>query len=100
MHNNAVANASFLTASRQIEENLDSVVDHGNDDELFIASYLQGHFAVISKPLEVDPEASVAKLDAEVTQSLKSAFSNRELEAEDQDKVWSMWSQQIQQVSA
>ena len=98
MQNPTTADPSFLDAVTQIEQNLDSVVDHGNDDELFIASYLQGHFAVISKPLEVEPEASLEILDKAITTSLQEAFANQELEADDQQKVWTLWQQQVAQV--
>lgn len=85
------ADATFIAAVTHIEQALDSVVDHGSDDELFIASYLQGHFAVISRPMEVDPQASVAQLDAAVTASLDDAFANRELEPEDANQVRQLW---------
>ena len=97
MQTSPLADNSFIQQSQQIEQALDSVVDHGSDDELFIASYLQGHFAVISKPLEMDEQASLSKLDEAVTKSLTDAFANNELEADDQQKVFFLWQRLVSQ---
>lgn len=97
MHTTPLAPADYLVASQHIEAALDSVVDHGDDDELFTASYLQGHFAVISKPLEMEPEASLQSLNEAVTQSLNTAFANNELDPDDQQKVWALWSHLVTQ---
>ncbi|WP_137166518.1 YfcL family protein [Salinimonas lutimaris] len=94
-----LADNSFMQQSQHIEQALDAVVDHGNDDELFIASYLQGHFAVISKPLEMDEQASLAKLNDAVTASLADAFANNELEADDQQKVHALWQRLVEQAA-
>lgn len=53
MHYPAAASTAFIDYIGQIESALDSVVDHGSDEELFIASYLQGHFAVIARQQEM-----------------------------------------------
>ena len=74
-----------------LETALDKVVDEGNDDELFIASYLQGHLALIAKPMEVEQGATLAQLDKRLQKSLKDAFENNELEANDQEKVSVLW---------
>ena len=47
----AAAPESVVNAIADIEASLDDVVNHGSDDELFIASYLQGHFAVEARQL-------------------------------------------------
>ncbi|MBO1255124.1 YfcL family protein [Alteromonas sp. 5E99-2] len=83
--------AVFLNQVMALESALDSVVDTGTDEELFIASYLQGHVAVIAKPMEVEPGASLPLLNEKVLSSLHSAFDNNELESGDQKRVLALW---------
>jgi len=91
-----------LTTSSQIENELttfiekterylDQVVEHGNDQELFIASYLQGHFAVVAGQSQVQSMTLVAQLSELMDASLNNAFENNELVAEDQQQVFSLW---------
>ncbi|MEQ5808376.1 YfcL family protein [Alteromonas sp. NFXS44] len=87
----AAAPTEFIGQSGHIEDALDGVVDHGSDDELFIASYLQGHFAVIARQQEMQPDASLATLDEAMQGSLQAAFDNKELEDEDQRLVMALW---------
>lgn len=75
----------------KIESQLDDVVNHGSDEDLFIASYLQGHFMVVARPLEVEPDATIETLDEGMRKSFINAFRNRELDEDDQDKVLAMW---------
>lgn len=75
----------------KIEAALDDVVNHG-DDELFIASYLQGHFAVESRQLEMKESATIKQLDENMTTSLERAFANNELEKDDAKLVNALWS--------
>lgn len=84
-------NKQFIEQVIAIEQQLDSVVEHGSDDELFIASYLQGHLALIAKPMEIMPAPSIAILDNAVKDSLLQAFDNAELEVADQQKVYALW---------
>ena len=53
----AAAPESVVNAIADIEASLDDVVNHGSDDELFIASYLQGHFAVEARQIEMQEDA-------------------------------------------
>lgn len=76
----------------KIEAALDDVVNHGDDDELFIASYLQGHFAVESRQLEMKENATMNQLDENMTTSLEHAFANNELEQDDAKRVNALWS--------
>ena len=41
MQQQVKASDEFVTAVEKIDSALDGVVDHGSDDDLFIASYLQ-----------------------------------------------------------
>ncbi|MBU3023312.1 YfcL family protein [Aestuariibacter sp. A3R04] len=91
MHYPAAATSAFIHSIGKIEAALDSVVDQGSDDELFIASYLQGHFAVVARQLEMDPDASIASLDEAMRGSLTSAFDNQELDEADQQSVILLW---------
>lgn len=91
MQQQVKASDSFVRAVERIDSALDAVVDHGSDDELFIASYLQGHFAVEARKLELDESASIEKLNSVMQQSLDQAFSNNELAPEDQQAVAALW---------
>ncbi|MDG6097045.1 YfcL family protein [Alteromonas sp. ZYF713] len=91
MQQQVKASDEFVTVVEKIDSALDGVVDHGSDDELFIASYLQGHFAVEARKLELDETASVEKLSQTMQQSLEQAFANNELEPADQQAVAVLW---------
>jgi len=86
-----VASQQFVQAITVIENKLDNAVDEGCDDTLFLSSYLQGHFAVIARQLEMNRDASLPMLDEAMQQSLNSAFANNELEQDDQERVYSLW---------
>ncbi|QJR82222.1 YfcL family protein [Alteromonas pelagimontana] len=91
------ADSEFIDAVTHIESRLDGVVDHGNDDELFLASYLQGHFAVIARKQEMDAQATVATLHTEMQQSLDAAFARGELEIVDQQRVVALWQKLVRE---
>jgi hypothetical protein len=88
----AAAPQEVVNAIAKIEASLDDVVNHGSDDELFIASYLQGHFAVEARQLEMHADASLTLLDEKMMDSLNSAFNNKELEGDDAAQVKQLWS--------
>ncbi|WP_420933242.1 YfcL family protein [Alteromonas sp. A081] len=87
----AAAPHNVVEKIAKIEAALDDVVNHGDDDELFIASYLQGHFAVESRQLEMKENASIAQLDENMMLSLERAFANNELEKGDATLVKALW---------
>ena len=95
----ADAPAEVVEAIAKIESALDDVVNHGSDDELFIASYLQGHFAVESRQLEMQQDATLALLNTQIRSSLESAFANNELEADDAKQVSALWERLFSQVN-
>ena len=74
-----------------IEQNLDGVVDSGSDDDLFYASYLQGHFSVVASQLLQNNEPALNDLHAQMQTSLDKAFANNELEEHDQEQVIALW---------
>ena len=84
----AVALNSFI---QRTESYLDQVVEHGNDQELFIASYLQGHFAVEAGKSQVQGMTKVEQLAGLMNISLTNAFVNNELDVDDQKQVLSLW---------
>ncbi|MDB2331164.1 YfcL family protein [Alteromonas sp.] len=75
----------------RIEAALDDVVNHGSDDELFIASYLQGHFAVEARQVEMQSDGSLAMLNEKMRDSLGRAFENNELDNSDAARVTQLW---------
>ena len=87
----AAAPQDVVEKIAKIEAALDDVVNHGDDDELFIASYLQGHFAVESRQLEMKENATMNQLDDNMTTSLERAFANNELEKDDAKLVNALW---------
>ncbi|GEA06645.1 hypothetical protein KUL42_14060 [Alteromonas sp. KUL42] len=95
----ADAPTEVVEAIAKIESALDDVVNHGSDDELFIASYLQGHFAVESRQLEMQQDATLTLLNTKMCNSLESAFANNELEAEDAKQVRALWERLFSQVN-
>lgn len=93
-------NNNFEQLVLNIEGQLDGVVDTGSDDELFTASYLQGHFAVEASRLLADETATATMLDEKMTLSLQSAFDNNELESADQNLVWALWNRLLSGATA
>lgn len=87
----AAAPQSVVEKIAKIESALDDVVNHGSDDELFIASYLQGHFAVEARQLEMQENATITLLDEKMQESLQQAFANNELEGDDAARVSALW---------
>ena len=80
--------SSFI---QRTETYLDEVVEHGDDQQLFIASYLQGHFAVEAGQSQVQGMTQVTQLNELMHVSLARAFANSELVADDQQQVLSLW---------
>lgn len=77
------------------EEKLDEYVVSGSDEELFIASYLHGHFSLAVSQTLQSQKQSTDELNKVMQANLQSAFDNNELESSDQKKVFAMWSSLI-----
>lgn len=73
-----------------IEAQLDMIVDSGTDDELFIASYFHGHFSLAVSQVPDDVDDKMVFLRQTLIANLNDAFVNRELEATDQQKIWTL----------
>lgn len=84
-------NTPLETFIQQTEAYLDNVVEHGDDQALFIASYLQGHFAVAAGQSQVRHMTQVSQLAELMDDSLAAAFDNNELLDEDQQQVLKLW---------
>ncbi|MGJ8682208.1 YfcL family protein [Paraglaciecola sp.] len=87
----SVRQSELSTFISDVEQKLDQVVVDGSDQQLFISSYLQGHFAVMAGQSQVQDMTKVSQLDELMQNSLQQAFSNNELEPEDQQQVWDLW---------
>lgn len=76
---------------QKTERYLDQVVEHGDDQALFIASYLQGHFAVEAGQSQVQGMTQVEQLSQLMDISLNNAFNNNELMDGDKEQVLNLW---------
>lgn len=97
-YDNSTQDTDFELGIEHIQKKLDHVVEWGSDDELFISSYLHGHFSLAVSHAELSEQKTLQQLNKIVTESLEAAFANNELEANDQQKVSGLWSQLIAQV--
>jgi len=89
MQVDATQNGFWPTVER-IEQFFDTAADTLNDEELFAAGYLQGHFAVVVSRLQsvsAHPEA----LHQAMLANLDTAFAANELAADDQVMVSALW---------
>lgn len=80
----------------QAQVYLDGVVVNGSDHELFIASYLTGHFAVVVGQAQIENDTaldkmSMPRLNEMMLNSLHAAFLNNELEKAEQHHVLELW---------
>lgn len=75
----------------------DQVVEDGTDQELFVASYLNGHFSLaVSQAIKMAAPDLVV-LDQIMQESLKNAFDNQELSEQDQLQTLALWRQLYRQ---
>lgn len=89
---------AFDTFVDYVEQELDKVVVLGSDEELFIASYLHGHFSLAVSQILQSQQHTLEKLSDKVNVSLQDAFDNKELERSDQQKVVALWSNLLKTV--
>jgi hypothetical protein len=81
----------FEQKGAQIERYLDDVVIEGSDQELFIASYLSGHFSLMVSRAELEKDWAHGGLNQLMLASLNAAFSQNELPDEEQKQVFFLW---------
>ena len=84
---------SFERFVNQTEQALGAVVDNGSDQQLFIASYLHGHFSLVTAQRVSAGCLDLHKLDQTLSSSLQRAFADNELEEADQLEVVALWSE-------
>ncbi len=70
---------------------IDSMVEHGSDDELFAGGYLRGHLTLAAAEAEAAGETSLDALSRYVLESLERAIKAGELSPPDQVLVRNMW---------
>lgn len=70
---------------------LDGVVVDGSDQELFIASYLTGHFSLVTSNALALDDYSLKAIDTYMQTSLEKAYANNEVEGQDQVQVSALW---------
>jgi len=91
---NKVSSQNYLEETiRQIENTLHGVVENDDDQALFIASYLHGHFDLVVSQVLATAEPTALALDEKMRSSLQMAFDNNELVTRDQQQVLDLWSQ-------
>jgi hypothetical protein len=75
----------------KVENRLNTVVENGDDNELFIASYFHGHFSLAASQVNPKHPDPYYALDVILTDNLREAFVNGELTEPDQALVWALW---------
>lgn len=70
---------------------IDDMVEHATDDELFAGGYLQGHLTLAVAELEQSGDHSVEALHNRVEESIRQAISVGELTPPDQVLVLETW---------
>lgn len=83
--------ATFESLLDEMQLQFDSVVDSGTDQELFISGYLSGHFTLVASQCCLNGLTTLKQLNEQMLLSLQTAFSNGELESDDQQQVLVFW---------
>lgn len=87
----SVFDSSVSSLVDAIDEFLFEPVENGSEDDLFIASYLHGHFSVVAAGVADDHQSPLSAMDEGMKSSLEKAFSNNEVTLEDAEKVSALW---------
>jgi hypothetical protein len=81
----------FIDKADKMQAHLDSFIVDGSDHELFIASYLHGHFDVavanVEKLIEQGENNPILTLQVTLDKQLQNAFENNELGTSDAEQV-------------
>lgn len=81
----------FETAIDLCQQQFDAVVDSGTDEDLFISSYLAGHFDLIVGQALMNQDYAFERLNRQLIQSLNNAFSSDNLSTHEQEKTTQLW---------
>ncbi|AFJ46325.1 YfcL family protein [Shimwellia blattae] len=79
---------------------IDKMVEHASDDELFASGYLRGHLTLAVAELEQHGEPTPQALNDQVVHSIEKAIQAGELTPRDRVLVQEMWSTLYQQARA
>lgn len=74
-----------------LEQAFDKVVEVGSDQQLFVSSYLSGHFSLIVANALNQQQYCLQALDESMQASLAAAFAKGELQQQDQAEVMDLW---------
>ena len=88
-----LSQAEFIDKIDQLQALFDDLVDAGTDQELFISGYLNGHFSLAASQCLNANTLSLEDLNHQLLTSLDTAFSQHELEPDDQTQVRTYWAQ-------
>jgi hypothetical protein len=87
----------FLEKTDKMQAHLDSFIVDGSDHELFIASYLHGHFdiavAAVEKLIEDGNQNPLLSLKETLEWQLEKAFQNNELNQQDAEQVTQLFAE-------
>ncbi|MDF2178043.1 YfcL family protein [Aliiglaciecola sp. CAU 1673] len=92
-----MAEQQFQAFVEAVEQAFDQAVEEGSDQQLFISSYLSGHFSLVVANALNAKEHCLQSLNDKMQSSLAMAFANKELEGGDQDQVRALWAQLFHQ---
>jgi hypothetical protein len=81
----------FEKAVDRCQELFDTFVDQGTDEELFISSYLSGHFDLIVGQAFIKKNYAFFDLDRSIINSLEAGFETDNLTADEQEKALQLW---------
>lgn len=70
---------------------IDDMVEHASDDELFAGGYLRGHLTLAVAELEEENETGADALYQRVEESIQTAINAGELTPPDQVLIFDMW---------
>lgn len=79
---------------------IDDMVEHASDDELFAGGYLRGHITLAVAEVEAYGESTPEQLKIRVEHSIEQAIKAGELAPRDQLLVIGLWESLYTQISA
>ena len=83
----------FEEAIELCQQRFDSVVDNGTDEELFLSSYLCGHFDLIVGQAFLQQNYSLEDVNIKVLESVNAASGDDNLSEDELDQIIELWSQ-------
>lgn len=90
--------AQFSDLIDELQNSFDTIVETGDDQELFISGYVNGHFSLVASQCFNEQAYSVAELDNKMQSSFNHAFADGELQEEDQEYARAFWQSCLQKI--